>query len=140
VSICGRVVTPGAFERESLSVLTGETVMDVRPDPTVTISFDGRRCAIRPTVSAGEQVVAYVDDRGRTTAGALLLQFSEGSTYADLRDLVGPDGSPLPRRTRPPKGLEILGFVGPLTEATTFPLWSPGCARAATKVRPAECG
>lgn len=116
------VPDPLAFEREYLSVLTGETVMDVRPDPTLTISFDGRRCAIHPRpVSAGEQVVAYVDDRGRTTAGALLLQFSEGFTYADLRDLVGPDGSPLPRRTRPPKGLEILAFVGPLTEATTVP-------------------
>jgi inosine-uridine nucleoside N-ribohydrolase len=116
------VPDPLAFEREYLSVLTGETVTDVRPDPTVTISFDGRRCAISPRrLSAGEQVVAYVDDRGRTTPGALLLQFSEGFTYADLRDLVGPDGSPLPRRTRPPKGLEILGFVGPLTEATTVP-------------------
>lgn len=122
VRFAATVPDPLAFEREYLSVLTGETVMDVRPDPTVTISFDGRRCAIRPRpMSAGEQVVAYVDDRGRTTAGALLLQFSEGFTYADLRDLVGPDGSPLPRRTRPPKGSEILGFVGPLTEATTVP-------------------
>ena len=42
------VPDPLAFEREYLSVLTGETVTDVRPDPTVTISFDGNRCAIRP--------------------------------------------------------------------------------------------
>ena len=114
------VPDPLAFEREYLSVLTGETVMDVRPDPTVTISFDGGRCAIRPRrLSAGEQVVAYVDEL--KTEGAILLQLSEAFTYEDLRDLVGPDGSILPRRTRPPKGLEILGFVGPITEATTVP-------------------
>jgi len=42
-------------------------------------------------------------------------------TYADLRDLVGPDGSILPRRTRRPEGLEVLAFVGPLAEATAIP-------------------
>jgi hypothetical protein len=116
------VPDPLAFEREYLSVLTGETVTDVRPDPTVTISFDGRRCAIRPErLSAGEQVVAYVDERGRATEGAILLQLSDAFTYGDLRDLVGPDGSILPRRTRPPKGLEVLAVVGPLAEATTVP-------------------
>ncbi|MGA9160046.1 MAG: hypothetical protein WB297_04175 [Actinomycetota bacterium] len=58
---------------------------------------------------------------GRATEGAILLQLSEVFTYEDLRDLVGPDGSILPRRTRPPKGLEVLAFVGPLAEATTTP-------------------
>jgi inosine-uridine nucleoside N-ribohydrolase len=116
------VPDPLAFEREYLSVLTGETITDVRPEPTVTITFDGRRCAIRPRrVSAGEQVVAYVNDRARRAEGAILLQLSDQFTYADLRDLVGPDGSILPRRTRPPKGLEVLAFVGPLAEATTIP-------------------
>ncbi|HEY9378771.1 MAG TPA: nucleoside hydrolase [Jiangellaceae bacterium] len=116
------VPDPLAFEREYLSVLTGETITDVRPDPTVTITFDGRRCAIRPRrLSAGEQVAAYIDDRARSTEGAILLQLSDQFTYADLRDLVGPDGSILPRRTRPPKGLEVLAFVGPVAEATTIP-------------------
>lgn len=116
------VPDPLAFEREYLSVLTGETITDVRPEPTVTITFDGRRCAIRPRrLSAGEQVVAYIDDRARSTEGAILLQLSDQFTYADLRDLVGPDGSILPRRTRPPKGLEVLAFVGSLAEATTIP-------------------
>jgi pyrimidine-specific ribonucleoside hydrolase len=116
------VPDPLAFEREYLSVLTGETITDVRPEPTVAITFDGRRCAIRPRrLSAGEQVVAYIDDRARSAEGAILLQLSDQFTYADLRDLVGPDGSILPRRTRPPKGLEVLAFVGPLAEATTIP-------------------
>lgn len=116
------VPDPLAFEREYLSVVTGETITDVRPDPTVTISFDGTRCAIRPRrLSAGDQVVAFVDERGRNSEGAILLRLSDAFTYADLRDLVGPDGSILPRRTRPPKGLEVLAFVGPLAEATTIP-------------------
>ena len=98
----------------------------------MTISFDGKRCAIRPRrLSAGEQVVAYVDERGLKTEGAILLQLSEAFTYEDLRDLVGPDGSILPRRTRPPKGLEVLAFVGPLAEATTIPSVIAGYARAA---------
>jgi len=62
VRFASAVPDPLAFEREYLSVLTGETITEVRPDPTVTISFDGKRCAIRPRrLSAGEQVVAYVD-------------------------------------------------------------------------------
>ena len=65
--------------------------------------------------------MAYVDERGGNTEGAILLQLSEAFTYEDLRDLVGPDGSILPRRTRPPKGLEVLTFIGPLAEATTIP-------------------
>ena len=122
VRFASAVPDPLAFEREYLSVLTGETVTDVRPDPTVTISFDGRRCAIHPgRLSAGEQVVAHVDERGGETQGAILLQLSEAFTYDDLRALIGPDGSILPRRTRPPKGLEFLAFVGPLAEATTVP-------------------
>ena len=122
VRFAAAVPDPLAFEREYLSVLTGETITDVRPEPTVTITFDGRRCAIRPRrLSAGEQVAAYIDDRAGSTEGAILLQLSDRFTYADLRDLVGPDGSILPRRTRPPKGLEVLAFVGPLAEATTIP-------------------
>ncbi|HET9248703.1 MAG TPA: nucleoside hydrolase [Actinomycetota bacterium] len=116
------VPDPLAFEREYLSVLTGEPVTDVRPEPTVTVSFDGSRCSIRPRrLSAGEQVVAYEDERGRADGGAILLQLSDAFTYEDLRHLIGPDGSILPRRTRPPKGIEVLTFVDPLAEATTIP-------------------
>jgi inosine-uridine nucleoside N-ribohydrolase len=59
------VPDPLAFEREYLSVLTGETITQVRPDPTITISFDGDRCTMRPRrLSPGDEVVAYVDEPG----------------------------------------------------------------------------
>ena len=47
VRFARQVPDPLAFEREYLSVLTGETVTQVRPDPDVTITFDGERCTIR---------------------------------------------------------------------------------------------
>jgi hypothetical protein len=113
---------PLAFEREYLSVLTGQTITRVRPDPTITIAFDGDRCTIRPRrLSAGNEVVAYVDERGSGAEVGLLLQFGESLTFEDLRDLVGPNGSILPEDTQEPKGLEVLAFVAPLAEATTSP-------------------
>lgn len=116
------VPDPLAFEREYLSVLTGETVTQVRPDPTITISFDGERCTIEPRrLSAGNEVVAYVDVRGHDTEGGLLLQLSGRLTYEDLRDIVGPNGSILPQDTGPPKGLEVIAFVGDLAKAETGP-------------------
>jgi inosine-uridine nucleoside N-ribohydrolase len=116
------VPDPLAFEREYLSVLTGETVTRVRPEPTVTISFDGRRCTIEPRkITAGDQVVAYVDERDRGAEGGILVQVGGALTYEDVRALVGPDGSIVPRSARPPKGLEVLAFVGTLARATTIP-------------------
>jgi hypothetical protein len=116
------VPDPLAFEREYLSVLSGETVTQVRPDPTITISFDGDRCTIEPRqLTAGTEVVAYLDERGLDTEGGLLIQLSDGLTYQDLRDIVGPDGSILPEDTQPPKGLEVIAFVGDLAEAETRP-------------------
>jgi pyrimidine-specific ribonucleoside hydrolase len=116
------VPDPLAFEREYLSVLTGETITEVRPDPTITITFDGERCTIEPDrLSAGMQVVAYVDQRGVGTGGGILVQIGGGLTYEDLRDLVGPDGSMLPEDTQPPKGLKIIAFVADFAEAETTP-------------------
>lgn len=116
------VPDPLAFEREYLSVLSGEPVTQVRPDPTITISFDGERCTIEPRrLSAGNEVVAYLDERGRDTEGGLLIQLSDGLTYDDLRAFVGPDGSILPEGTQPPNGLEVIAFVGDLAKAETSP-------------------
>jgi pyrimidine-specific ribonucleoside hydrolase len=116
------VPDPLAFEREYLSVLTGETVTDVRPYPTIKITFDGERCAIEPDrLSAGAQVVAYVDELGVGSGGGVLVQIGGGVTYEDLRDLVGPDGSMLPEDSQPPKGVKIIAFVADLAEAETTP-------------------
>ncbi|MGZ8572191.1 MAG: nucleoside hydrolase, partial [Actinomycetota bacterium] len=46
VRFANAVPDPLAFEREYLSVLTGETVTAVRPEPTLSMSFDGDRCTI----------------------------------------------------------------------------------------------
>jgi inosine-uridine nucleoside N-ribohydrolase len=116
------VPDPLAFEREYLSVLTGETVTQVRPDPTITISFDGERCTIAPRrLAAGNQVVAYLDDRGLHTKGAVLIELNDPLTYRDLRDILGPNGSIVPEDTEEPEGLEVLAFVEDLVEAETRP-------------------
>ena len=116
------VPDPLAFEREYLSVLTGETITQVRPDPTATISFDGERCTIEPRrLSAGNQIVAYVDELGRDMEGGVLVQLSGRLTYEELRDLIGPDGSVLPDSSQPPKGLKFLAFIADLAEAQTRP-------------------
>lgn len=134
------VPDPLAFEREYLSVLTGETITRVRPDPTITISFDGDRCTISPRrLSAGEEVVAYVTERGTGAGSGVLLQLSGGLTFEDLRDLLGPDGSIQPEDTPPPKGLEVLAFAAPLAEATTSgPMVAGACVTGGDGQTPAR--
>jgi inosine-uridine nucleoside N-ribohydrolase len=122
VRFANAVPDPLAFEREYLSVLTGDTVVEVRPDPTITITFDGERCTIEPRrLSAGSEVVAYVDEGGGAVEGGLLLELTDPLTYPELRDVVGPDGSILPQETEEPEGLRVLAFVGDLAEAETRP-------------------
>ncbi|MGZ8578652.1 MAG: nucleoside hydrolase [Actinomycetota bacterium] len=130
------VPDPLAFEREYLSVLTGETISRVRPDPTITITFDGERCTIEPRrLSAGSQVVAYVDERG-AGQGGVLLELNKPLTYQELRDIVGPDGSVLPEDTEEPKGLRFLAFVGDLAEAETRPSVVAGMCSAGEEGEP----
>jgi len=114
------VPDPLAFEREYLSVLTGQTVTDVRPEPTMTLTFDGERCSLEPShLSEGDEVVAYVDASGKTDAGVLLRL--DGMTYAELRDFVGPDGALVPPVTDPLEGVEQVAFVQGLAEASVAP-------------------
>ena len=121
VRFASSVPDPLAFEREYLSVLTGETVTEVRPEPTATVAFDGERCSIEPArLRAGDQIVAYVDPSGTTEAG-VLLRLSEALPYEELRGFVGPDGSVLPPVVDPPKGVKTLAFVERLTEVSMVP-------------------
>jgi pyrimidine-specific ribonucleoside hydrolase len=121
VRFASSVPDPLAFEREYLSVLTGEDVTAVRPEPSVTIAFDGDRCSVQPpALSAGDQVVAYTDP-SEEPQNAVLLQLGERVTYGELRGFVGPDGSLLPPGEEPPKGIEAIAFVESLAEATTVP-------------------
>ena len=133
------VPDPLAFEREYLSVLTGKEVTDVRPDPTVTIAFDGERCSIEPgRLGEGEQVVAYSDPTGTTTVG-VLIRLTERFRYADLRAFTGPDGSTVAPDTEPPKGLRIVAFVNGLTEARTVPsTMAAVCLRQDDEASPAQ--
>jgi pyrimidine-specific ribonucleoside hydrolase len=121
VRFAASVPDPLAFEREYLSVLSGEEVSQVRPESTITITFEGEHCTIEPLrLSAGSQVVAYVDERG-AGEGGVLLELNKPLTYQELRDIVGPDGSILPEDTEEPKGLRFLAFVEDLAEAETRP-------------------
>ena len=111
VRFANDVPDPLAFERDYLSVLTGAPVTQVRPDPTITISFDGERCEITPRrTTAGPQVVAFVDDRDRDDTG-ILLHLGGGLTYEDLRRFLGADGSRMSPDVQPPEGVEALAFV-----------------------------
>jgi inosine-uridine nucleoside N-ribohydrolase len=136
VRFAASVPDPLAFEREYLSVLSGEEVSQVRPEPTITITFEGEHCTIEPLrLSAGSQVVAYVDERG-AGEGGVLLELNKPLTYQELRDIVGPDGSILPEDTEEPKGLRFLAFVEDLAEAETRPSVVVGMCSSSRGVEP----
>jgi hypothetical protein len=133
------VPDPLAFEREYLSVLTGETVTRVRPSPDVTIAFDGERCTIHPRhFAAGDLVVAYADARHPEGAVGILVQLSDEFTYPQLRAFLGPDGSVLPPDTQPPDGLELVAYLQTgLTQANvTASVTAAVCASGSDEVSP----
>jgi inosine-uridine nucleoside N-ribohydrolase len=112
VRFARHVPDPLAFEREYLSVLTGESVTKVRPDPDITIVFDGERCSIAPRrLLAGSRVVAYLDGRTGVDGAGIMLRIGGDLTYADVRALVGPNGSVLPPDTEAPKGLRVIAWL-----------------------------
>lgn len=117
VRFANAVPDPLAFESEYLSVLSGEDVTVVRPDPTITIGFADDRCTLQPTPApSGDQVVGYVDLSGETDA-ALLIGL-DGSTYEEVREFVGPDGSIVPPTDEPPEGIHEVAFVDGLAKAS----------------------
>ncbi|HET7237103.1 MAG TPA: nucleoside hydrolase [Actinomycetota bacterium] len=116
VRFANAVPDPLAFESEYLSVLTGEDVTAVRPEPTITIVFDGERCTVEPSpVGSGEQVLDYVGPPGETD-NAFLIGL-DGATYAEIRRFLGPDGSIVPPAEGPPEGVREVAFVQGLTKA-----------------------
>jgi pyrimidine-specific ribonucleoside hydrolase len=117
VRIATGVPDPAAFEREYLSVLTGETIEDVRPDPAFTVTFDGSSCKVAAAgLEAGRQIGSVENESG-SDAVAVVVQLNERLTYQALALLLGPPGSVVDQSTQP-KGLEILGWLeGPATEA-----------------------
>jgi pyrimidine-specific ribonucleoside hydrolase len=134
VRFANAVPDPLAFESEYLSVLTGEAVTSVRPDPTITIAFDGDRCTVEPSsVGAGEQVLDYVGLPGDTDA-ALLIGL-DGMTFAAVRRFVGPDGSVLPPTEGPPEGVREVAFVQGLTKVVV-----PDLTLVAVCTEPTEQG
>ena len=99
VRFARQVPDPLAFEREYLSVLTGETVTQVRPDPDVTISFDGERCTIRtPALRCrGPRSSRTPTTRQpREVGGGSWSSSATSSRTTQLRAFLGPDGSILP--------------------------------------------
>jgi hypothetical protein len=139
-SFASAVTDPLAFEREYLSMLTGETITRVRPDPTITISFDGDGARSAHDGSRpATRWIAYVTERGSGAGSGVLLQLSGGLAFEDLRNLLGPDGSIQPEETPPPKGLEVLAFAAPLAEATTSgPVVVGACVTGGEGVSPAR--
>jgi pyrimidine-specific ribonucleoside hydrolase len=121
VDFASSVPDPLAFEREYLSVLTGETVTEVRPDPTVAITFDGERCSIAPDhLSAGTEVVSFEGPDAPVPPVGVMASLTD-LTYEELRRFVGADGSLLAPDAEPPAGLEVIGFVQDLAEVQTAP-------------------
>jgi inosine-uridine nucleoside N-ribohydrolase len=82
-----------AFEREFLSTLTGSEIEKVRPDPDLTVLFDGRSTTVEPrSLSAGEHVVVFFDNRS-SEPSALYIGTMDGTTYRGLVDRLGGPGS-----------------------------------------------
>ncbi len=93
VRFADAVPDPLEFEREYLSTLTGGPVGALRPEPTLTVAFDGRRCTVSPTsIPSGSHDVAYIAPTESGSA-AILVRFRAGSSYEKLRDALGPPGS-----------------------------------------------
>ena len=93
IRFAGDVPDPLAFEREYLTTLTGVPIGAMRPKPTLTVAFDGRRCTVTPTsLAAGAQDVELVGQAGANNV-AILVRFHNGRSYRALRTALGPPGS-----------------------------------------------
>jgi hypothetical protein len=109
------VPDPLAFEREYLATITGEQVDDVRPDPSLTISFDGDTCRVGPTeVAAGRHDAVFEGD-GSTDAAAVLVAVDGAAGYRDLAVALGSPGDAVDLEDPVIRRLEPFAFVQALT-------------------------
>jgi hypothetical protein len=118
VRFAADVPDPLAFESEYLSVLTGTALDTTRPEPTLTIAFDGDTCTIEPAeVGAGTNDVVFVNATDREDVGGVLVSFAgkEGPGYEELRRILGPDGSRLDPQNPDIQTVQVLAFVTELT-------------------------
>lgn len=104
------VPDPLEFEREYLSTLTGDRIEQVRPDPSISVTFDGTTCRVEAeSLSAGMQIVSFATEGGPGST-AVVLQLSDRFTYEELVAWLGPPGAKV-TQDRPPASLEAVGWV-----------------------------
>ena len=110
VRFAGGVPDPLEFEREYLSTLTGERIEQVRPDPSISVTFDGATCRVSAeTLGAGTQIVSFATEGGPGST-AVVVQLSDRLTYEELVAWLGPPGAKLPEERRPAP-LKAVGWV-----------------------------
>lgn len=110
VRFAGGVPDPLEFEREYLSTLTGERIEQVRPDPSISVTFDGATCRVTTeTLGAGTQIVSFATEAGPGST-AVVVQLSDRLTYEELDAWLGPPGAKL-KEERPPAPLKTVGWV-----------------------------
>ena len=115
------VPDPLAFEREYLTTLTGGPIGSLRPEPTVTVVFDGRRCTVSPTsLSAGTHDVAFVGDVG-ADAIAILVRLPEGRSYREMRKALAPPGSELHEQDPAIRKVDPFGWIDALAPIAILP-------------------
>jgi pyrimidine-specific ribonucleoside hydrolase len=98
-----------AFEGVFLSALAGEPVTDLRPEPDLSVEFDGSACVLSPPADAhAGQTVLLLRNRSEAAAVSILVRFGDDVSYQDLLDLVGEPGSEV---ADAPAGFRFLGQV-----------------------------
>ena len=104
------------FERAFLSAVTGVEVQEVRPEPDLTVVFDGRISTVVPhSLSPGEQVTVF--DNRSLERSTLYIGTMEGTSYRELLEVIGGPGSVVGRA---PYGFKPVGALEAVPGALIF--------------------